>query len=119
MKRKWKAEYSGTSADEPEKAKPALKSDIGKVIYPFTAYGYTELPEQEDVLFRNATVWTNEKDGKLANNVVLVKAGKISRVGKNLSAGGVKVIDATGMHLTSGIIDEHSHIALDATNEGT
>jgi len=30
---------------------------------------------------------------------------------------GVKIIDASGQHLTAGIIDEHSHIALDATNE--
>ena len=27
------------------------------------------------------------------------------------------MIDATGMHITSGLIDEHSHIAMDGTNE--
>ena len=90
----------------------------GKVIYPFTAYGWTEIPKQEDVLFKNATVWTSEKEGKLLNTDVLVQKGKISKIGKNLSAPeGVRIIDATGMHLTPGIIDEHSHIALDATNE--
>ena len=114
---KWKAEYSGPSAEESKTAKPVMKSDIGKVIYPFTAYGSTELPRQEDVLFRNATVWTNEKEGKLLNTDVLVKGGKISKIGKNLSAGGAKIIDATGMHLTAGLIDEHSHIAMDGTNE--
>ncbi len=114
---KWKAEYTGPAADASGKAKPQAKADIGKVIYPFTAYGFTKLPGKEDVLFRNATVWTNEKEGNLLNTDVLVKDGKISKIGKNLSAGGVKIIDATGMHLTAGLIDEHSHTAMDGTNE--
>ena len=48
---------------------------------------------------------------------VLVKNGKILQIGKNIPAQG-KVIDATGKHLTAGIIDEHSHIALKSVNEG-
>jgi imidazolonepropionase-like amidohydrolase len=114
----WKASYSGPSADDTKPAKPSVLPEIGKVIYPFSAYGAPELPKQEDVLFRNATVWTNEKEGRLINTDVLVRAGKILKIGKNISAEGVKVIDATGMHLTSGIIDEHSHIATSSTNEG-
>jgi len=114
---KWKAEYSGPSTEGSKASKPAVKSEPGKVIYPFTAYGYTELPKQEDVIFRNATVWTNEKEGKLLNTDVLVRDGKIARIGKDLSSGGARVIDAGGMHLTAGIIDEHSHIAMDGTNE--
>ncbi len=114
---RWKAEYSGPAPEESGRSKPSFKAEIGKVTYPFTAYGYSELPKQEDVLFRNATVWTNEKEGKLFNTDVLVKGSKISRIGKNLSAGGAKVIDATGMHLTAGLIDEHSHIAMNGTNE--
>lgn len=114
----WKATYSG-SKTEPERKKRATPvAEPGKIIYPFTAYGREELPKQEDVLFRNATVWTSEKDGKLLNTDVLVQKGKIAKIGKNLAApSGIKVIDATGMHLTPGIIDEHSHIASDATNE--
>ena len=78
----------------------------------------TEIPKQEDVLFKNATVWTSETEGKLLNTDVLVQKGKIAKIGKNLTAPeGIRIIDATGMHLTPGIIDEHSHIALDATNE--
>ena len=88
------------------------------MIHPFTAYGFTELPQPEDVLFKNATVWTSEKEGKLLNTDVLVQKGKITRIGRNLTAeAGVRTIDATGMHLTPGIIDEHSHIAMDGTNE--
>ena len=113
----WKAAYEGPSSEETRPSKPSVIPEIGKVIYPFAAYGRPELPKQEDVLFKNATVWTNEKEGNLLNTDVLVKSGRISKVGKNLSADGARIIDATGMHLTSGIIDEHSHIAMDGTNE--
>jgi imidazolonepropionase-like amidohydrolase len=115
----WNATYE-TSVTGPDSRtkKPSLPvPELGKVVYPFMPYGWTELPKQEDVLFKNATVWTNEKEGRLLNTDVLVQKGKIAKIGKNLSADGAKIIDATGMHLTSGIIDEHSHIALDATNE--
>jgi len=114
----WKATCTGPAPDDTKPARPTVVPQFGKVVYPFTAYGYPELPKQEDVLFRNATVWTNEKEGKLLNTDVLVRSGKISKIGKNISADGVRVIDATGMHLTSGIIDEHSHIAASSTNEG-
>ncbi len=116
----WTAKYIGPFS-EPDKGKKKPDSKIpepGKMLYPFTAYGMEELPKQEDILFKNATVWTNEKDGKLLNTDVLVQKGKITKIGKNLTAPAVtRIIDGTGMHLTPGIIDEHSHMALDATNE--
>src|SRR4249919_2286714 len=46
------------------------------------------------------------------SNTVLLRGGKISAIGKNLQSGNSKVIDGTGKHLTAGIIDEHSHIAV-------
>lgn len=63
-------------------------------------------------MFKNATVWTNEKEGVLTETDVLIKNGKIAAVGKNLSDASATVIDAKGKHITSGIIDEHSHIAI-------
>jgi len=85
-----------------------------EVLYPFTGYGFKagQGPVQQDVLVKNATVWTNEKDGILKNTDVLLKNGKIAAIGKDLPANGAKVIDGTGKHLTAGIIDEHSHIAM-------
>ena len=70
------------------------------------------------MLFRNATVWTSEDAGVLENTDVLVQNGKITAIGKDLNARGAQVIDATGKHLTAGIIDEHSHIAALSINEG-
>ena len=88
------------------------------VTYPNGAYGVTELPKQETILFKNATVWTNESEGIIKNTDVLIKNGKIAKVGNNLSDGGAKVVDATGKHLTAGVIDEHTHIAATSINEG-
>ena len=76
------------------------------------------MPKQADLLIKNATVWTNEKDGILQNADVLIKNGKIVQVGKNISANSAAVIDGTGKYLTPGIVDEHSHIAASSINEG-
>jgi pentatricopeptide repeat protein len=119
---KWTAIWK-EAFKEPEKksdTKPATTPEIGKIIYPFTAYGSEEKPKAETILIKNATVWTNEKEGKLENTDVLIENGKISKIGKNLVATNAKTIDGTGKHLTPGIIDEHSHIAISqGVNEGT
>lgn len=93
---------------------------LGKVIYPFVPFGWEEgsQPKSETLLIKNATVWTNEKEGVLKETDVLLKAGKIAAVGKNLSDPTARVIDGTGKHITPGIIDEHSHIAAASINEG-
>ncbi|MXV49974.1 amidohydrolase family protein [Pedobacter sp. HMF7647] len=117
---KWAAIFKQAISEsaKPELAKASVTH--GPVIYPFTANGYSAAPKQEAILFKNATVWTNEKDGILQNADVLIEGGKIKAVGKNLSAGNAKVIDATGKHLSPGIVDEHSHIAATGgINEGT
>ncbi|MEO8147388.1 MAG: amidohydrolase family protein [Bacteroidia bacterium] len=87
-------------------------SKVGDVWFPNMAYGWKELPKQKTVLIKNATVWTNEDSGILKNTDVLIKDGKIAKVGQNLDAAGAEVVDATGKHVTTGIIDEHSHIAI-------
>ncbi|HSP83169.1 MAG TPA: hypothetical protein VLN72_05520, partial [Gillisia sp.] len=109
------ATRSGDNAEK--KATPTNVREVLQVSYPNMAYGFDVQPKQENVLFRNATVWTNTGDGILENTDVLISNGKISRVGKGLNAGNARVIDATGKHLTSGIIDEHTHIAASAINE--
>lgn len=88
------------------------------VTFPNVGHGYASKPVQKTMLFKNATVWTSEDAGILENTDVLIKNGKISKIGKDLSASGATVIDATGKHLTAGVIDEHSHIAGLAINEG-
>ncbi len=103
---------------KPDTAKK-VAVEIGKITYPFGSYGSDTKPQAETMLVKNATVWTNETQGVIQNADVLIQNGKIAQVGKNLSSVGAKVIDGTGKHLTNGIFDEHSHIALFTINEGS
>ncbi len=117
----WKAVYKDAFVEKAKKDSTDNKpKEIGKLVYPFTAFGWSEQPKQETVLIKNATVWTNESSGKMANTDVLIENGKIAVIGKNISGTeNAKVIDGTGKHLTAGIIDEHSHIAISkGVNEG-
>ena len=71
-------------------------------------------------LIQNATVYTITK-GTFKGSV-LIEDGKIKQVGPNITApAGARIVDAGGMHLTPGIIDAHSHIAVQAggVNEGS
>ncbi|MCM2271091.1 MAG: amidohydrolase family protein [candidate division Zixibacteria bacterium] len=93
---------------------------VSKVTFPNKGYGVTELPPVANVLIKNATVWTSESEGILSETDVLVQNGKIAKVGKGLTATGATVIDGTDKHVTAGVIDEHSHIAISGdVNEGT
>ncbi|PBQ30822.1 amidohydrolase [Sphingobacteriaceae bacterium] len=115
-------------------ATPSL--NLGKIIYPFSAYG-EEMQESNGtfkdswnkfksrysaMLIKDATVWTNSGDTILKEYDVYVVDGKVVRIAPNIDVPKLayaKVIDGKGKHLTPGIIDEHSHIALTAgVNEG-
>src|SRR5215470_9570333 len=77
--------------------------------------------EKGEVLIKNATVMT-ASHGVIEGGSILIRDGKIAAVGKNseVKAGAnARVIDATGMFVTPGIIDAHSHSALDDINEGS
>jgi len=73
------------------------------------------------VVVRGATVWTQGPAGILENADLVVSGGKVVAVGKNLTApAGAIEIDGRGKHVTPGIIDAHSHTAVDGdVNEGT
>ncbi|MGZ5133704.1 MAG: amidohydrolase family protein [Flavitalea sp.] len=119
----WTASYDQPAkprSDSDNVEKPKAPAVIGKVIYPFLPFGWEEGhgPQQESLLIRNATVWTNEKDGVLQNTDVFIRNGKIEAIGKNLSQPNARIIDGTGRHVTAGVIDEHSHIAAGSINEG-
>lgn len=104
------------TGEEKEKKVPE-KHELVPITFPNVGYGNTEKPKPQNMLFKNATVWTSEDNGVLENTDVLVKDGKIAKIGKDLSAGNALTIDASGKYLTAGIIDEHSHIATLEVNE--
>jgi imidazolonepropionase-like amidohydrolase len=116
----WTATFAEPLKAKSDSARNKPLGKLGKVIFPWEPFGWEEgsAPKQETILVKNATVWTNEKEGVLQNTDVLIRNGKVAAVGKNLSAEGARVIDGTGKHVTPGIIDEHSHIAAASINEG-
>ncbi len=93
----------------------------GALHHPLTGSGWIEPPQQATTIFRNATVWTNGPKGIMRNTDVLIHQGKIHSIGERLDPQAifpgrnkpqVTEVDATGMYLTAGIVDEHSHIAI-------
>ena len=94
---------------------------LGKFNYPMMAYGWDSLPVQKSILIKNATVWTLEEQGTLETDL-LIRQGKIAHIGKiaDIVDANTLVIDAKGKHVSPGIIDEHSHIAIErGVNEGS
>ena len=122
---KWSARFLNKEKNTESESENNAK-DIGDLWFPNMAYGWTEKPSQNNLIFKNTTVWTNEKSGILTAADVAISNGKIIAVGKNLFGTEIfkkepfQELDATGKHLTCGIIDEHSHIAIDrGVNEGS
>ena len=72
------------------------------------------------ILIQNATLLT-VSHGTIEHGSVLIQNGKIAAVGQGLKAPeGAQVIDASGQYVMPGIIDCHSHIAVDGdVNEGS
>jgi imidazolonepropionase-like amidohydrolase len=89
--------------------------------YPNSKRGPIEKPEV--ILFKQFTLWTCEKAGILKDHDILVKNGKIQKIGKNLTIEpslDARIIKGKGKHLTPGIIDCHSHaMILGGVNEST
>jgi imidazolonepropionase-like amidohydrolase len=75
---------------------------------------------RHDVVIKNATVMT-VTHGNIKNGSIYIKDGKIAAIGESVNApASATVIDAGGKYLTPGIVDSHSHIALDDdVNEAT
>jgi imidazolonepropionase-like amidohydrolase len=89
--------------------------------YPNMAYGFDKLPTETHTVFENVTIWTNDSQGIISEGFAVVQNGLISYVGatKPNYPTNAKIVNGRGLHLTSGIIDEHSHIAISrGVNEG-
>lgn len=73
----------------------------------------------QDVAIRNATLITIA-NGDIQSGTIVVRGGKITAVGANATIpAGMRVIDGTGKFVMPGIIDAHSHAALEGgINEG-
>src|ERR1700722_12014683 len=72
------------------------------------------------ILIQNATILT-VSHGTIEHGSILIRDGKIAAVGQSIAKSpGAEVIDANGQFVMPGIIDCHSHIAVDGSvNEGS
>jgi imidazolonepropionase-like amidohydrolase len=116
------------AAAKPDGSKPeAMKSEPAKTAPPLLAVAVEldvnrkpALHTGGDVLIKGATILTVTR-GTIAKGSILVTGGKIKAVGAGLTAPeGTTVLNAEGMVALPGIIDTHSHIAVQGgVNEGT
>jgi imidazolonepropionase-like amidohydrolase len=122
-------QYSGAEDADTLKPEqwPDLHVDSLQLLHPFGSYGRKTLPQQEQILIGNAKIWTCSETGNLEKASILIDKGKIQAIGTDSEvqkrvdvSRPVRKIDGSGKHVSPGIIDEHSHIALSrGVNEGT
>ena len=63
---KWKvSKLEDETEEETKEKKTPQYYDPVPVTYPNKAYGFSKRPKSETLLFKNATVWTNEEAGIL------------------------------------------------------
>ena len=108
-------------AERPEFAW-RLEGIAKDVPVPFGPYGFIERPRAVMTVIKNVTVWTGVGE-KLNGATVVIDDGRIAFVGTGETGLRVdpnaEIIDGTGMHLTAGIIDAHSHTGISGgVNEG-
>ncbi len=115
----------GESADAGAAAAAAEKADApDSDVRPLPARWAGPLASPRAVLVKNATVWTSGPQGILENASLLVVDGRVSAVGREVAvpaalASALVTIDAHGRSVTAGLIDCHSHTAVDGgVNEG-
>lgn len=96
-----------------------MKRIISLTLFVVAVSIFVDAQNKGEFLIKNATVLTASR-GTLLSTDILIRDGKIARIGKGLTAGsGAKTIDATGKFVSPGIIDAHSHSMLSAINEGS
>ncbi len=116
---KWSAIKLEKAKAEKEDVKANVSDTAKHLWFPNMAFGLDSLAKKENIVIKNATIWTGEE--VIQNGSVVVQNGKIAFVGDGnfKTPTNARIIDANGKYVTSGIIDEHSHIAIsNGVNEG-
>lgn len=87
---------------------------VGLVIAALGCLASTGAAPADDLLIRNVTIVSPEREAPSAATNVLVRDGRIVAIGRGLSQdthGSDRVIDGAGRYLTPGLIDAHTHLS--------
>src|SRR6202046_1488433 len=98
-----------------------LATIVFAALAPFSVSAQNSNTEKNStILIKNATILTITH-GNIEHGSILIRDGKIADVGTDVKApDGAMVIDANGQYVMPGIVDCHSHIAIDGgVNEGS
>ncbi len=101
------------NSDDDNSGKNSEMSE-GRILYPSMEYGFEAKPKMPDHLHvKNATIWTQGPQGRIENADMLVSNGRVVQVGSGISTPrGAVVVDATGKHVTPGLVDPHLHTSI-------
>jgi imidazolonepropionase-like amidohydrolase len=102
---------SDKAAEKPRALPPGIDPAADMDPFPSTYRPFPSGP----VAIVGATIFTGTGQ-EIANGTVLIRDGKIERVGAGIAApSGYQTVDAHGQYVTPGIIDAHSHLGVYAT----
>jgi imidazolonepropionase-like amidohydrolase len=116
----WSAQRTAAAEEsEPDESSLPNRDVVITDLRPNMEYGRESIPAQpQNILVRNATIWTMGPDGILENADMLINRGKVAEIGENIRApGNAVVIDAEGKNVTPGLIDAHLHSGVNGVNE--
>ena len=80
------AHFNNDLATKKKNSKPKNYPTPVAVTFPNNGFGFAEQPSAQNIIFKNATVWTNDEEGIMTNTDVWVENGKIKAIGNQLSA---------------------------------
>ena len=118
----WSAIRNKKHVDKKKTLKLKVDSSISFIANQHVDYLPSYQVKKSNAHFKNATIWTVDTLGTFVGDI-WIKDGVIKAIGKQIEISDTNqlvVIDATNKHISPGIIDEHSHIAIErGVNEGS
>ncbi|HTF82357.1 MAG TPA: amidohydrolase family protein, partial [Cytophagales bacterium] len=86
--------------------------------YPFSAFVRDSIYRKQNCILKNAIIWTGEESFELEGYSLVLRDGIIAAIERDpdprkyFGKQPYEVVDADSKYITAGIIDEHSHIAI-------